>query len=171
MTLSDILKIISNFIFLFILQIFFFKFGIFGVAFCFPYLYFLLLLPLSVNYNFLVFVGFGYGLLIDVFYDSPGLHAAACTLMAYLRPQVVNFITPSGGYDEYTPVSVHILGIRWILPYAGILITAHHLLLFFLEAFSFQSFFLTLFKVILSSILSTLLFVVMQFLLGNKKMA
>jgi rod shape-determining protein MreD len=170
-TASDIAKILSNFFFLFLIQIFFFKFGIFGVAFCFPYLFFLLLLPMSTPANFLLIVGFCYGLLIDVFYDSPGLHAAACSLLAYLRPQVIAFITPSGGYDEYTPVSVHILGIRWILLYAGILITAHHLLLFFLEAFSFGGFFMTLFKVILSSLLTTFLFVLMQYLLGNGKSA
>lgn len=126
---------------------------------------------MSTPSNFLLVIGFCYGLLIDVFYDSPGLHAAACTLLAYLRPQVIAFITPSGGYDEYTPVSVHILGIRWILLYTGILVTAHHLLLFFLEAFSLGNFFITLSKVLLSSLLTTFLFVLMQYLLGNTKSA
>lgn len=169
MTASDIAKILSNFVFLFFAQIFFFKFGIFGLAFCFPYLYFLLLLPMSINKNFLLFLGFGYGLLIDVFYDSPGLHAAACTLLAYLRPHVINSITPSGGYDEYTPVSVHILGFRWILLYTALLVAAHHFLLFYLEAFSFGGFFTTLLKVLLSTFLTTFLFVLMQYLLGNTK--
>jgi rod shape-determining protein MreD len=169
MTLSDVIKIISNFIFLFFAQIFFFKFGIFGVGFCFPYVFFLLLLPMSTSNNFLLLLGFGYGLLIDVFYDSPGLHAAACTLLAYLRPHVISSITPAGGYDEHTPISVHILGIRWVVLYALLLVTAHHALLFFLEAFSFGGFFLTLGKVLLSALLTSFLFVMMQYLTGYNK--
>lgn len=171
MTASDILKILSNFILLFLAQVFFFKFGIFGVAFCFPYLYFLLMLPMSVNNNLLLFIGFGYGLLIDTFYDSPGLHAAACTLLAFIRPAAIESITPSGGYDEFTPVSVHILGIRWIISYSLILVTAHHALLFFLEAFSFNHFFFTLSKIIISSILTSFMFIVLQYIIASTKTA
>lgn len=169
MTASDILKLLSNFFLLFLAQIFFFKFGIFGVAFCFPYLYFLLLLPMSTGNNMLLFIGFGYGLLIDVFYDSPGLHAAACTLLAFLRPQVISMITPSGGYDEFTPISVHILGIRWIISYTFLLVTAHHLLLFFLESYSFLNFFVTITKILFSSLLTSFLFILMQYFVSSTK--
>jgi len=171
MTASDIIKMLSNFLLLFLAQIFFFKFGIFGVAFCFPYLFFILMLPMSVSGNFLLFISFGYGLLIDVFYDSPGLHAAACTLLAFLRPQVIDFITPSGGYDEYTPVSVHILGIKWIISYSLILVAAHHFLLFFMEAFTFDHFFYTLLKVLLSTLLTSVLFVLMQYIIASSKLS
>jgi hypothetical protein len=171
MTLSDIFKLISNFFLLFLVQIFFFKFGIFGLAFCFPYVFFLLFLPMSTPKSLLLFIGFGYGLLVDVFFDSPGLHAAACTLLAYLRPDVISIITPSGGYDEYTPISVHILGIRWVISYTLILVGAHHFLLFFLEAFSFMNFFLTLFKIIFSTLLTSFLFILMQYMFSSTKLA
>jgi len=168
---SDIFRLISNFFLLFLIQIFFFKFGVFGVAFCFPYVYFLLFLPMSTPKGLLLFIGFGYGLLVDVFFDSPGLHAAACTLLAYLRPNVISIITPSGGYDEYTPISVHILGLRWIISYSFLLIGAHHFLLFFLEAFTFMNFFLTLMKIAFSTILTSFLFILMQYLFSSSKLA
>ncbi|HAR20380.1 MAG TPA: Rod shape-determining protein MreD [Cytophagales bacterium] len=171
MTPSDIFKLISNFFLLFLVQIFFFKFGIFGVAFCFPYLFFLLLLPMSTPKGLLLMVGFGYGLLIDVFFDSPGLHAAACTLLSYLRPNVISAITPAGGYDEYTPISVHILGFRWVVSYTLLLIGAHHFMLFFLEAFTFMHFFLTLMKIIFSTLLTSFLFILMQYMISSKKLA
>jgi len=170
MTASDVIKLISNFFLLFLAQIFFFKFGIFGVAFCFPYLFFLLLLPMSTPNGLLLFIGFGYGLLIDIFFDSPGLHAAACTLLAYLRPQVISFITPSGGYDEHTPISIHILGPRWVISYALILIGSHHILLFFLEAYTFQNFFNTLFKIVFSTLLTGIVFLLTQYLLASSKL-
>lgn len=170
MTPSDIVKLISNFFLLFLFQIFFFKFGVFGLAFCFPYLFFLLLLPMATPNILLLFVGFGYGLLTDVFFDSPGLHAAACTLLAYLRPKVISFITPSGGYDEYTPISIHILGPRWIISYALLLIGAHHFLLFFLEAFTIQSILVTLTKIVLSTLLTSILFLLLQYLVASTKL-
>ena len=170
MTANDIIRIFLNFILLFLVQIFFFKFGIFGLAFCFPYLYFLLLLPMSTNKNFLLFLGLGYGLLIDIFYDSPGLHAAACTLLAFIRPTVISMITPSGGYDEHTPVSVHILGIRWIISYTFLLVGAHHFFLFFLESFTFTNFFTTFFRSILSSILTSFTFILMQYAISSNKL-
>jgi hypothetical protein len=170
MTPSDVFKLITNFFLLFLVQIFFFKFGVFGIAFCFPYLFFLLLLPIATPKGLLLFIGFGYGLLVDVFFDSPGLHAAACTLLAFLRPQVIDFITPSGGYDEHTPISVHILGFKWILSYAIILVGAHHFLLFFLEAFTFLNFFTTIFKVLFSTLLTCVMFLLMQYLLATSKL-
>ena len=170
MTPSDVVKLISNFFFLFLAQIFFFKFGIFGIAFCFPYLFFLLLLPMSIQNGLLLFIGFGYGLLVDVFFDSPGLHAASCTLLAYMRPQVISFITPSGGYDEHTPISIHILGPRWIISYALLLIGIHHFLLFFLEAYTFQNFFTTLLKIVFSTILTGIVFLITQYLLASTKL-
>ncbi len=170
MTPSDVFKLISNFFLLFLVQIFFFKFGVFGIAFCFPYLFFLLLLPIATPKGLLLFIGFGYGLLVDVFFDSPGLHAAACTLLAFLRPKVIDFITPSGGYDEHTPISVHILGFNWILSYAIILVGAHHFLLFFLEAFTFLNFFTTIFKVLFSTALTCVMFLLMQYLLATSKL-
>ena len=125
---------------------------------------------MSIPNGLLLFVGFGYGLLVDVFFDSPGLHAAACTLLAYLRPQVISFITPSGGYDEHTPISIHILGPRWIISYALLLIGAHHFLLFFLEVYTFQNFFTTLLRVVFSTVLTGLVFLITQYLLASTKL-
>ena len=53
-----------------------------------PYVYyvFILWLPFSVPRISLTLLGFWLGLSLDYFTHTPGLHAAACTLIAYVRP-------------------------------------------------------------------------------------
>ena len=56
-----------------------------------PYLYFLFLLwmPFKTPRLGLTLLGFLFGLTLDFFTKTPGLHAAACTLVAYLRPFLI----------------------------------------------------------------------------------
>ena len=59
-----------------------------------PYLYFLFILwlPFSIPRPGLLVIGFFTGLLLDYFMWQPGLHAAACVLIAYIRPFIIKFI-------------------------------------------------------------------------------
>ncbi|HQV07117.1 MAG TPA: rod shape-determining protein MreD, partial [Chitinophagaceae bacterium] len=61
-----------------------------------PYLYFLFImwLPFSVSRMGLLLIGFLTGLTLDYFMMTPGLHAAACLLIAYARPFVITVLTP-----------------------------------------------------------------------------
>jgi len=61
-----------------------------------PYLYFLFILwlPFSVSRQWLLVIGFFTGLALDYFTMTPGLHAAACLLIAYVRPFIINILTP-----------------------------------------------------------------------------
>jgi hypothetical protein len=61
-----------------------------------PYFYFvfLLWLPFKITRTALLFVAFGLGYLTDIFYKTPGLHMAACVLLAYLRPPFIKLLLP-----------------------------------------------------------------------------
>src|SRR6476659_5386692 len=67
-----------------------------------PYLYYLyiLWLPFSLPRGWLTFIGFIYGLTLDYFLNTPGLHAAACALIAYVRPFLVNLLIPQEGSEQ-----------------------------------------------------------------------
>lgn len=94
------------------------------------------LFPYKSSKTLVVFLGFLLGLFVDLFYDSLGVHAAACTLVAYLRPYILNIISPPEGYkkDGLTPYNY---GIAWSLSYLGIFLFIHLATLYNLEAFSF----------------------------------
>ncbi len=57
-----------------------------------------------------------FGLSLDFFTVSPGPHAAACTLIAYLRPFLINILIPQEGAEQnYKSPSITSMGLA---PYA-----------------------------------------------------
>jgi len=135
----------------------------------FVYVLFIIVLPFETPKWLLLLSSFLLGITIDMFYDTSGMHAAACVLMAYIRPAILKLFSPRDGYEFGTQPTIQYLGIPWFLSYAGILIVLHHLILFFTEVFRFHEFFSTLFRVIVSSIFTILLVVVSQYLFHRKK--
>jgi len=135
----------------------------------FVYVLFILVLPFETPKWLLLLVAFILGITIDMFYDTSGMHAAACVLMAFIRPSILKLFSPRDGYEFGTQPSIQYLGTPWFLSYAGILILAHHLILFYIEIFRLSEFFSTFFRVIVSSIFTLLLVVISQYLFQRKK--
>jgi hypothetical protein len=88
--------------------------------------------------------------------------------MGFLRYYVLEYTEPRDGYDVGASPTVEEMGLSWYLSYAGILIFAHHLFLFYLEVFRFDEFFRTLLRVILSSLGTFLLIYLIQFLFFSR---
>ena len=135
----------------------------------FLYILFILMLPLNTPNWLVLIISFFSGLTLDMFYDTIGMHAAACSFMAYFRVGVLKLFSPREGYEFGTQPTIQYLGIPWFLSYAGILILVHHFVLFFIEVFRFSEFFSTFFRVILSSLFTLLLVVTCQFFFYRKK--
>jgi rod shape-determining protein MreD len=135
----------------------------------FVYVLFIIVLPFETPKWLLLFASFILGITIDVFYDTAGMHAAACVLMAYVRPGVLKLFSPRDGYEFGTQPTIQYLGIPWFLSYAGILVVLHHFVLFYIEVFRLHEFFSTFFRVIVSSLFTLVLVVVSQYLFQRKK--
>lgn len=129
-----------------------------------PFLYviFILMLPIKMDKTLVMFLAFITGLTVDMFYNTMGMNAAACTFMAFCRPGVLRLYSPIGEYDANAAPTYASLGIRWMISYAGTLIFLHHLILFYLEALTFQGFFTTFAKVITSGITTLVLVLITQ---------
>ncbi len=136
-----------------------------------PYIYplFILLLPFETPKWALLFLGFAMGISIDFFTNTPGLHAAASVLIAYLRPVVLRLNKPISGYESFHQPNIGSLGFNWFVFYAGVCITIHHFALFFLESYSFSYFFYTLTKVVASTIMSLIIVIIYQYLFYSKR--
>ncbi|MGB3949066.1 MAG: rod shape-determining protein MreD [Bacteroidia bacterium] len=135
----------------------------------FIYVLFIVVLPFETPKWLILVAGFIVGITIDMFYDTAGMHAAACVLMAYVRPGVLKLFSPRDGYEFGTQPTVQYLGVPWFLSYSGILIFLHHLVLFYLEIFRFSEFFSTFLRVIISTIFTVLIVVITQYLFNRKK--
>ena len=142
---------------------------LFDVGFCFVYIAFLLLLPFDISKVMLLILGFSTGVLVDVFYDTIGIHAAACTLLAYIRPYVIMFTTPRGGYEANMRLSLQGMGNDWFIPYILILTFIHHSVLFFLEAIQLDLFLFTLSKAVSSTLFTCVVIVLVQYLFYSSK--
>src|ERR1051325_2577859 len=129
-----------------------------------PYVLVILLFPFDMPKLMLLGFSFLVGLTIDVFYDTAGMHAAACTAMGFARYYLLKFIAPRDGYEAGLEPNINDMGGAWFVTYAGALIFIHHLIFFYLEVFRWNEFFYTLFRVILSTIGTFTFVYVIQFL-------
>lgn len=141
---------------------------LFDKAFAFLYVGFLLMLPFETGPLLLMTVGFFTGLSVDIFYDTVGINATACLIIMYIRPFVVNSLMPQGGVEIGTSPSMKNMGWMWFTTYSLLLVFIHHLVLFFMEAFSFRSFLHTLTNVLASTLLTFFTLVLIQLAFYSK---
>lgn len=136
-----------------------------------PYLYilFILILPFRISNTLLFTLAFFTGLTIDVFYDTLGLNAAACTVMAFVRIIFINLTVQRDGFDNEPEPSLGIMGFRWFIFYAFILTFSHHFILFTFESFKFTELGYTLIRVIMSTLFTVFLMLITEFAFFRKK--
>ena len=137
---------------------------LFNTAFCYIYIAFLLFLPIQMPKVALLLLAFVTGFTVDIFYDTVGINAAACVLLAYLRPYVLLLLTPRDDYEKNDTINVHVMGYRWFTVYALFLVFMHHFALFFLELGSFRAVGFTMAKVLLSTMLTFIVLIIIQLL-------
>jgi rod shape-determining protein MreD len=138
-----------------------------------PYIYilFVLLLPMETPKWAVLMIGFATGLIIDMFGNTSGLHAAATTLMAFARPGILNLIAPRDGYEADTPFTPQRMGLNWFLAYVTMLTVIHHFFYFYVEVFRFSEFFSTFFKAIVNSMITIVLIFIGVYLFGKQSKA
>jgi rod shape-determining protein MreD len=166
-------KLISNslrFILLVFVQVFLLK-NIVFYDLNVPYLYvlFILLLPFETPNWMLFFFSFLIGITVDLFNDTLGLHAAACTILALVRILFISVTVQKDNYDSDPEPSLSIMGFRWFFFYALILTFIHHFFLLNFEVFKFSEIPSTLSRVILSSLITLTLIFISELLFFRKK--
>lgn len=164
------LKYVWQFILLCLLQVLIFNnLNLGGYVNPFPYIYLILMLPISMGRIPVLLVGFFLGLTVDVFSNTGGMHAAATTLIAFYRPLYIKAQSPREGYELTAVPSIKQFGITWFIPYALLLVVMHHSVLFLLEAFRFSDFFHTFLKAVLSSGLTMVIIVFIEYTFVNER--
>ena len=138
-----------------------------------PYIYFLFILwlPFNMGRTQLMLIAFVLGFTLDSFRHHPGFHTAACVLIAYVRPFLINLLIPQEGADtNYDEPSFKSMG--GMVPYmifTGILTFIHHGWLFLLEAWQFGNIWYFLVKTVLSTLLSLLLILITELMFVRKQ--
>jgi len=136
-----------------------------------PSLYFLfvLWLPFNLPRISLMVVAFMFGLAMDYFSGTPGLHAAPCVLIAYIRPFLLTVLLPQEKTEfSYAEPSIKSLGFAPYSVYVLILTFLHHAYLVLMEWLQFGDFVYFIGKVIASTAISMLLIYLTELLFQRK---
>ncbi len=136
-----------------------------------PYIYylFILWLPFSVPRTRLLLIGFVTGLALDYFSMQIGVHAAACTLVAFLRPFVIGILTPKDSAEfNYREPSPRSMGWTPYLVYVLILTIVHHFYMTFLQWLQFGSFIDFAIKIVSTTGISMLMIITVELLIPRR---
>lgn len=169
--MNDLVKNILRLILFLSVQVFVLNKIPFLHQFIVPYLYFLFILwlPFSISHVGLLAVGFLTGLLLDYFTWTPGLHTAACLLIAYARPFVITLLIPKDNEEfNYREPSPRALGWAPYTVYAFVLTLFHHTYLTLLQWLQFGTFLQFLIKVAATTAISMLLIFTTELLFPRK---
>ena len=129
-----------------------YKFVLFNVAFSFFYLGFLVFFPLGQNPILRLMTGFLTGLFIDLFSNTPGLHASVCTFIMFFRDTWLRLILE---FEEgVLDMNIYVLKVKGVFLYALPLIFIHNLMVFWINHGSGMGVFLIFDRILASTIFS-----------------
>ncbi len=161
---------IIRFILLVILQVALLKnVSYYNIATPFPYILCILLLPLGISNLTLFTLAFLTGITIDAFYDSVGVHAAACVALAYFRIFFLNITLEVDQRDSFQTPSWGNMKFKWYSTYILLATLVQHIVLFTIEIFSFENILQTLIRALLSTIFTIAIIFVISLLTYSGK--
>lgn len=138
-----------------------------NVFFPMIYIYAILRLPSSLSPSIVLIISFLTGLTVDVFSNTPGMHASATTLLGVLRYPVLRlFVLKEDLVNR--EVSISWLGGTIFWKYCVILVLIHHTALFLLESFTLLNIQELLIKIPVCSLLTLVFILAMEYLNSNK---
>jgi len=165
---STLLVNIFRFVLLLALQILVFNnmnFG--GYVSAFPYILFIILYPVNGNKANLLIASFFLGLTMDLFCNSGGVHAAACVLLAYLRPSFFKF--SFGLSYEYQTIKLNDVLTPERFTFILLAVITHNVTLFLLESFQISFLLDVLIRTVLSTLFTILICIILIYLIKPNK--
>jgi len=161
--------IIISFLVILPLQVLVFRnFVLYGTGFNFFYLFCLLLLPVEMSAIVGMLIALATGLIVDLFYHTLGIHAAASVLLMFLRYYWLRINGPRSGYEVNQLPTIPNYGFTWYLTYALPLIFMHAVTVFLMEAGNVSLAGQSLLRGLITAIISFIFIVLTQYFFFKK---
>jgi hypothetical protein len=114
-------------------------------------------------------IGFFTGLMMDFFCNTPGMHAAASVLLAFVRPFLLQLFFQQSTKELGGIIpGLFRMGISSFLIYVSVAIFIHHLFYYTLQIWSIKNILLILLKTLLSGVLTVILILLSQLLFASR---
>lgn len=126
------------------------------------------ILPYRLRNATILLFGFMLGLFVDLANNTMGVHAAATTLVAYIRPRLLMLTSNREQIDDIQGKQ-KISNFAWFFKYVIISTTIFNLVLIMVEAFSFHNFLITLLRIVCSTVASVFFILLYYFIVLKKK--
>ena len=130
---------------------------LFNVAVPMAFIYVILRLPITMNVGWVLTVGFLLGLSVDIFSDTQGMNALACTLLAMLRKPVFTLYFPREDEIGNPEPTISSLGAVVFIKYDLTMSLLYCFMIFLIQAFTFLNPLLLVLRILCSTVLTTLL--------------
>lgn len=126
------------------------------------------ILPYRLRNATILLFGFFLGLFVDLANNTMGIHAAATTLLAYVRPKLLMLTSNREQIDDIQGKQ-KITDLGWFFKYILISTAIFNVALILCEAFSFHNFIITLLRILFSTLASTFFIMLYYFIALKKK--
>lgn len=138
-----------------------------GDIFLYPVI--ILLFPFRMSRHYALMLGFLTGLVIDVFYDTIGVHAFALTAMTYARSLLLASLEPRGGYQLAMSPTHYSMGLNWLLTFTSLSVLIHVFLYYTAEIFTFVYIGKILLRTVITFVLSMVVIMGYHMLFNPRK--
>ena len=168
--IRNLIKILIHFMLFVAIQVLIMdNIHLFRIVTPFLYLYVIVKIPANVTRSPVIAISFLLGIVIDLFSNTLGMHAAACSLAGMIRNPLLYTFSGKELIEGDTP-SYRTLGVGAFMKYVLVLVAVHHVSLFLIESISlFDPVFLII-RIFTNVILTVLfIFIVEAFKIKQKR--
>lgn len=152
---KEILKYLLLFVILVVAQVVVFNhICLFNMAVPLVFVYFIIKLPVTLSVNWAMTFSFLLGLTVDIFSNTQGMNALACTILASSRGGLLHLYFPREDDMTNPEPSLRTLGPAVYMKYLITSVTVYCTLFFMIEAFTFFNWTLMLLRIVASSALT-----------------
>lgn len=130
---------------------------IFNVAVPMVFIYLIVRLPITLSPNWVLTIAFFLGLIVDIFSDTYGMNALACTILAMVRRPVLRLYVPREEDLTRPEPSVQSLGTAVYMKYLLTMTLIYCTLIFLIEAFALFNPLQLVLRIVFSTLLSFVL--------------
>lgn len=106
---------------------------LFNSAVALVFLYLIISLPAAMSVNTVLSISFALGLSIDIFRDTPGMNAFACTVIGFIRRPILHLYVPRDEDFGDRKLCIRTLGASAYLKYMFTLVLLYCIIYFSIE--------------------------------------